>query len=141
MVEELTSVPLVSPSIGCEYNPAWCIICQKNKKGVKVSSTANGRSKVIDTANIRKDNLLNKLSNSKCLFFVYHVTNDCYKGYTLSKTLEQIQVGNDFEDINIEVDHTESMPPSKMKRWELSDFLKIFAYIYKRKKEIWSHRH
>ena len=87
MDEELASVPLVLPSIGYEYNPALCIICQKNKKGVKVSSTPNGRSKVIDAANICKGNVLNRFSISECLFFVYHVTNECYKGCTLSKTL------------------------------------------------------
>ena len=66
MDEELASVPLVLSSIGYEYNPALCIICQKNKKGVKVSSTLNGRSKVTNTANIRKDNVLNRLSISEC---------------------------------------------------------------------------
>ena len=45
------------------------------------------------------------------------VTNECYKGYTLLKTLEQIQAGNEFEDINMEFDHTDIMPPSKMKRF------------------------
>ena len=84
--------------------------------GVKVRSTLNGRRKVIDAANIDKDNVLNRLSISECSSFVYHVTNECCKGYTLSKTLEQIQVSNEVEDINIEVDHTDSMPPSKMKR-------------------------
>ena len=47
MDEELASIPLVSSSIGDEYNPTLCIICQKSKKGVKVSSTPNGCSKVI----------------------------------------------------------------------------------------------
>ena len=92
--------------------------------GVKVRSTLNGRRKVIDAANIDKDNVLNRLSISECSSFVYHVTNECCKGYTLSKTLEQIQVSNEVEDINMEVDHTDSMPPSKMKRWELSDYFK-----------------
>ena len=136
MDEELASIPLVSSSIGDEYNPALCIIFQKNKKGVKVTSTPNGRSKAIDAANIRKGNALNRLSISEYSSFVYHVTNECYKGYTLSKTLEQIQVGNEVEDINMEVGHTDRMPPSNMKRWELSDFFKNFAYIYKKKKEM-----
>ena len=75
MDEELASIPLVSSSIGDDYNPALCIICQKNKKGVEVSSTLYGRSKVIDAANISKDNVLNKLSISECLSFVYYVTS------------------------------------------------------------------
>ena len=106
----------MSSSIGDEYNPALCIICQKNKKGVKVTSMPNGRSKVADAENIRKDNVLNKLRIPECSSFDYHVTNVCYQGYILSKTLKQIQVGNKVEDINTEVDHTESIPPSKMKR-------------------------
>ena len=96
----------------------------------------NGRSKVADAENIRKDNVLNKLRIPECSSFDYHVTNVCYQGYILSKTLKQIQVGNKVEDINTEVDHTESIPPSKMKRWELSEFCKNFAYIYTKKKEM-----
>ena len=83
MDEELASISLVSCSIGDDYNPALCIICQKNKQGVKVSSTLNGRSKVMDAANIRKGNILNRSSISECLSFVYHITNECYKGYAL----------------------------------------------------------
>ena len=115
MDEELTSTPLVSSSVGDDYNPALCIICQKKKKGVKVNSTLNVHSKVIDAANTHKNNVLSRLSLSECSSFVYHVTNECYKGYTLSKMLEQIQVGNGIEVVNMEVDHTDNMPASKMK--------------------------
>ena len=61
--EELASTILVLPSTGDEYNPALCIICQKNKKGVKVRSTLNGRRKVIDAANIC--NVLSPMSATK----------------------------------------------------------------------------
>ena len=78
-------------------------LSEKTKKGVKVSSTSNGRSKVMDAANISKDNILNRLRISECpsFVFVYHVTNECYKGYTLSKALQQIQFGNEVEDVNM----------------------------------------
>ena len=79
MDEELASILLVLSSTGDDYNPALCIICQKNKKGVKVSSTPIGRSKVIDSANIRKDKVLNRFSISESSSFVYHVTNESYK--------------------------------------------------------------
>ena len=79
MDEELAYILLVSSSTGDDYNPALCIICQKNKKGVKVSSTPFGRSKVIDSANIRKDKVLNRLSISESSSFVYHVSNESYK--------------------------------------------------------------
>ena len=75
----------------------------------------NGCSKVIDAAN---DNVLYRLDISECLSFFYHVTNECYKCHTLLKTSEQIQVGNEIEDVNMEVDHTDDMPSSKMKKWE-----------------------
>ena len=61
---------MVLSSIGDEYNLALRIICQKNKKGVKVSSTPNARCKVIDAANISKDSALNRLSISECSPFV-----------------------------------------------------------------------
>ena len=62
MDEEIASIPLVSSSIGDVYNPALCIICQKNKNGVNVSNTLNGCSKVIDAAN---DSVLNRLGISE----------------------------------------------------------------------------
>ena len=110
MDEELASIALVSFSVGDDYNPALRIICQKNKKRVKVSSAPNGHSKVMDAVNIPKVNVLNKLSISEYSSFVHHITNECYKGYTLSKTLEEIQVGGKVEDVNMEVDHTDNMP-------------------------------
>ena len=58
MDENLANVALVSFSVGDDYNPALRIVCQKNKKRVKVSSTRNGRSKVTDAANIPKANNL-----------------------------------------------------------------------------------
>ena len=92
------------------------------------TSPPNGRNKVMmDAASIRKDNVLNRLTISECLPFVYHVTNECKKGYTLPKMLEQIQVGNEVEDVNMEVGHTINMPPSKMKKLELSDFFKTLC--------------
>ena len=75
MDEELASTPLLSSSIGDDSNPALCIICQKKKNGVKVSSTSIGRSKVIDAANTHKGNVFSRLSLSECLSFVYHVTS------------------------------------------------------------------
>ena len=70
------------------------------------------------------------------VFCLSCTTSEFYKGYALLKTLKQIQVGNEVEDINMKVDHTDSMPPYKMKMRELSDFFKNFAYIYKKKKEM-----
>ena len=127
---------LVSSYIRDDHNPAICIICQKNKKGVKANSTPNGRSKVIDAANVRKDNVLNGLSITECLLFFYNVTNERYKRYTLSKTLEQIQVLNKVEDYTMEVDQTDKTPPPKTKRWELSDFFEnVCLYLEKEKKK------
>ena len=48
--------------------------------------------------------------------FFYNVTNERYKRYTLSKTLEQIQVLNKVEDYTMEVDQTDKTPLPKTKR-------------------------
>ena len=47
---------------------------------------------------------------------MFAVSSSLYKGYILSKTLEEIQVGNEVEDVNTEVSHIDNMSSSKMKR-------------------------
>ena len=37
MNEEQASIPLVSSSIGDDYNPVLCIICQKNERELKLA--------------------------------------------------------------------------------------------------------
>ena len=69
-----------------------CIICQKQGKK-NLTSTQNGRRNIIDAANIRQDEVCERLqSGSIEKHFNYHLTNKCYKIYTLKKTLDNIKV-------------------------------------------------
>ena len=91
----------------------------------------------MDAACIRTDNVLSRLSILDCLSFVYHVTNECYKGYTLAKALEQIQVSNEVEDVNML--NLAILTTCHHLRWKGESwvtFLKQFDYIFKRKKEM-----
>ena len=87
----------------------------------------NGRSKVMDAGNICRDNVLNRLIIFDWKGWTYLSVRHLFIMSSLSKKLEQIQVGNEVEDVNMEVDHTENMPPSNMKRWDLSDFFKTIC--------------
>ena len=65
-----------------------CIFCQHNDT-FTVITTENGRRKIIEAAEKRRDKIYTRLLSVE-EDFVYHVTNKCYKGYTLKKTLESI---------------------------------------------------
>ena len=70
-----------------------CIICQKSQTA-KLTSSENGRVKVIEAANIRNDIVLRRLQDpAREGNFQYHMTNACYKSYTMKKTLDAIMVG------------------------------------------------
>ncbi|KAH3885248.1 hypothetical protein DPMN_009241 [Dreissena polymorpha] len=66
-----------------------CIICQKDTDQFTTSSE-NGRSKVKETASIRNDCVNERLLRLESDFFVYHMSNMCYKAYTHKKSLDKI---------------------------------------------------
>ena len=75
-----------------DFDIRYCIIClKKDSKGL--TSTVNGRSKLMEAACIWEDEMWNRLQ-STCVEepFVYHVDNQCYKKYVLKKTPENIMV-------------------------------------------------
>ena len=74
----------------------YCIICQKkNIKGL--ISTANGRSKIMEAAQIREDEVWDRLQSSSIAEdFLYHMDNKCYKSYILKKTFDNIKVNSNF---------------------------------------------
>ena len=75
-----------------EFDIDQCIIYQEKSK-VSLTSTENGRKKIIDAAAIRKDEVYQRLQNGKIdRNFKYHITNSCFKNYTLKKTLESLPV-------------------------------------------------
>ena len=65
-----------------------CIICQRDSK--PTASSENGRKRIRAAAEIRNDCVLKRL---KLIGeeFVYHMNNECYKKYTLRKSLEKIK--------------------------------------------------
>ena len=68
------------------YDTEKCIICQKKTK-IPLSSTENGRQKIIDAANKRRDEVYKRLKSSNIERpSKYRMTNDYYKTYTLKKT-------------------------------------------------------
>ena len=73
-----------------EFDIDQCIMGQKKSK-VSLTSTENGRKKIIDAAAVRKDEVYQRLQNSNIgRNFMYHVTNSCFKNYTLKKALESL---------------------------------------------------
>ena len=66
-----------------------CIICLKSGE---VKSTENGRQCIINAAAIRKDDVLDRINSlDDKNDFVYHMSNQCYKTYTLKKTLNKVR--------------------------------------------------
>ena len=67
-----------------------CIICLKPNK---LTSTENDREAIIAAAAVRNDDVLEhvNLLENKCSFS-YHSPNECYKTYTMKKTLDRIKV-------------------------------------------------
>ena len=82
-----TNVPLEKTTI--PFHQHLCIICQKSEK-LPTNSPDNGRGEIIEAANIRRDVVHQRLLLIEA-DFCYHVSNDCYKRYTLKKTLDHIK--------------------------------------------------
>ena len=75
------------------FDRRYCIICQKkNIKGLM--STANGRSKIMEAAQILACDRLQSPSIAED--FLYHMGNKCYKSYVLKKILDNIKVNSNF---------------------------------------------
>ena len=77
-----------------EFDPKYCITCQK-KNTKNLTSSENGRHKIIEAAAIRKDKVQERLTLHKLdRDFCYYMDNHCYKSYTLKKTLDNIEVSS-----------------------------------------------
>ena len=93
-----SSLKLISPETESDtFSPQLCIICQKDDK-LHLTSGPTGRGKIKRAAEIREDTvskriklLMNDSDSNKSDIFSYHSTNQCYKTYTLQKTLNAIQ--------------------------------------------------
>ena len=67
-----------------------CVICVKQNK---LTSTEYDREAIIAAAAVRNDDVLEHISllENKSSFS-YHSPNECYKTYTMKKTLDRIKV-------------------------------------------------
>ena len=62
------------------FDVSKCIISQRQSE-TTVTSTENGRRKIIEAAAVRKDQVLDRLDLVESNF-VYHMNNAYYKSYT-----------------------------------------------------------
>ena len=76
-----------------EVDPCKCIICQE-KTSDATSSSEVGRNRIIEAASIRNDDVSRRVNSVDPTKIQYHVTNKCYKSYTLKTNLERIQKQN-----------------------------------------------
>ena len=100
----MSGIPLKKPKVLTDdsVDLSKCIICQKTTEE-KTASTENGRKSMRNAADLRRDEVYNRL---QCLkeedVFVYHVNNVCYKKYTLKKTLDTLSRGENWESMKNE---------------------------------------
>ena len=75
-----------------------CIVCQEDT-GETLTGTTNGRKWIRDAAAIRKDIVFKGIRLVEDRDFVYHVSNDCYKSYTLQKSLDKLKGAQDESEL------------------------------------------
>ena len=73
-----------------EFDVLKCIICQRDKT-IKLYSTENGRMQIIKAAEIRQDEIYERLQNINPATIKYHCDNDCYKRYTMQSLLNKMK--------------------------------------------------
>ena len=76
----MASLQLIQKNVK-KKNINLCITCQKNKATEKLSSTDNGRKKLLTASKILKDELFDKFNDNNILSLTYHCS--CYKTYIL----------------------------------------------------------
>ena len=110
MDESSLGTQLCSP--GNEITPfqaSKCIICQKSKQ-CSVSSTTNGRTKIIEAAYIRKDIVLERLNGIEQNFF-YYMDNECYERYIMKKTPDKLTEAEESHSFASENNGDDEMEP------------------------------
>ena len=101
-------------------NEKLCIICQKNTSD-KTCSTENGRSQFIDAANIKQDEVHQRLQNLTRTF-IYHMNYKCYKKYVHNqKTALAESPGSTAISCESEVSIENSFPSNSTTKCDLQD--------------------
>ena len=84
----MDSVPLSVPREDISFDATKCIICQTNSDD-KTLSTTNGRKRILEASEVHCDHVFKRLKLVEGDEFVYHMTNECYKKYTMKSVLER----------------------------------------------------
>ena len=90
MVMANEAVKLVTACVKSADVDKCSAICQKCSLQ-PTTGTENGRKRIREAASIRNDSTNRRLKLIGDGNFVYHMNNECYKAYTLRKTLEKIE--------------------------------------------------
>ena len=85
----MESVRLSKPTNDSPFDASKCIICQDHTDD-KTVSTDNGRKRIREASDIRCDNVSKRLKVIEGDGFVYHMTNKCYKQYTMKTNLDRL---------------------------------------------------
>lgn len=95
-----------------------CIICQRNTDQA-LTSNEQGRKRILDASGIRDDTVTKRLKSlDSDESFAYHMSNECYKKYTLKKTLEKLAQKSSVQESKEPVSRqtrsssTSRLPPS-----------------------------
>ena len=97
------------------YQADKCIICQESRS-CSVTTAEQGRRKVLEAAAVRRD-IVNESLQLVEENFVYHVSNECYKKYTLKKSLEAIRKRSHEQPLaDTDQNDADSSEPLKRKR-------------------------
>ena len=111
------------------FQASKCIICE-NSKRCSVTSTTNGRTKIIEAASIKKDIVLERLNGIE-ENFVYHMDNECYKRYVMKKTIDKLTEAEESHSVASEYNGDDEMEPkSKRTRYDIcknSNLLLLFS--------------
>ncbi len=77
-----------------------CILCEGSHTH-ELTSTENGRKRIMEAAEIRRDSVLDRLKEVDYSMFKYHMNNECYKKYVLQKSLDKlIKQRKDVEELS-----------------------------------------
>ena len=86
------STPSPSPRLPVDIEK--CIICQMDQPHLNTTSSETGRERIVQAASIRKDVVYDRLKQVDNSKIFYHVSNACYKQYTLKKTLDRLRLAD-----------------------------------------------
>jgi len=89
-VAAMESVELSQSSKEASFDVTKCVICQKSTK-VKAVSTSNGCKRIREASAIHNDHVSKLLKLVEGDGFIYHVTNQCYKKYTMKSVLSRMK--------------------------------------------------